>query len=264
MFDPSCLTIYLATTNPDRVQKAENLAESIHVPITYEADNATKYNLVFTDTYIKLHRNPLSGKKKVSPLFVEFSRKGKLHPRLTTTTVRDPLPRAVGIKKGFRPTVLDATAGLGMDGMCMAWLGCRVTMVERSPIIYTLLEDGLQRVQNNSYLSEIIEKKITLLYRDSITYLHEIREKPDVIYVDPMFPKLTSKALGKGEMRMIKDIVGSDADATATLAVSLMYAKKRVVVKRPKAAPPLTQDKAPDYHLETKSGRFDIYFTSHL
>ncbi len=263
MFNPSCLTIYLATTSPDRVQKAENLAESIHVPITYEADNATKYSLIFTDTYIKLHRNPLSGKKKVSPLFVEFSRKGKLHPRLTTTTVRDPLPRAVGIKKGFRPTVLDATAGLGMDGMCMAWLGCRVTMVERSPIIYTLLEDGLRRVQNN-YLSQIIKEKIELLQLDSIVYLPGLREKPDVIYVDPMFPELTSKALGKGEMRMIKDIVGSDSDSDTILTLSLQHAKKRVVVKRPKDAPSLPQERTPDYSKKTKSGRFDIYLTSHL
>ncbi len=264
MFDPADLTIHLATTVPDRALKAENLAESLHIPITYEADNATKYSLIFTDNYIKLQCNPASGRGKISPIFVEFSRKGKLHPRLASTTVRDPLPRAIGIKKGFRPTVLDATAGLGMDGMSMAWLGCQVTMVERSPIIYTLLEDGLKRGYQNLYLSKIIEEKIELLYHDSIAYLPGLQEKPDVIYVDPMFPDLGSKALGKGEMRVIKDIVGSDADGTTTLTVSLMYAKKRVVVKRPKGAPLLPQNRKPDYSQKTKSGRFDIYLTSHL
>ncbi len=263
MFDPTCLDILLATTIPDRVRKAENLAESIHVPITYGADNATKYSLIFTDNHIKLQCNPVSGRGKVSPLFVEFSRKGNLHPRIRSTTVRDPLSRAIGTKKGFRPTVLDTTAGLGMDAMCMAWLGCQVTMVERSPIIYTLLEDGLTRGCQYPFLSPIIQK-IELFCHDSIAFLHGLRKKPDVIYVDPMFPDLGSKALGKGEMRLVKDIVGKDNDAGTLLTQGLMYAKKRVVVKRPKGAPLLIENKKPDYSQKTKSGRFDIYLTSHL
>lgn len=40
-------------------------------------------------------------------------------------------------------TVLDGTGGLGIDAFIMAYLGAQVTVLERSPIVYTLLKDGL-------------------------------------------------------------------------------------------------------------------------
>ena len=51
--------------------------------------------------------------------------------------------RAVGIQPGIRPTLLDATAGLGRDAFVLAELGCTLTLIERQPLIAALLEDGL-------------------------------------------------------------------------------------------------------------------------
>ena len=39
--------------------------------------------------------------------------------------------RAVGLKGGGTPAVLDATAGLGADAFVLASLGCAVRLVER-------------------------------------------------------------------------------------------------------------------------------------
>ena len=58
------------------------------------------------------------------------------------------IAKAVGMNKGVRPHVLDATAGLGGDAFVLATLGCEVTMIERSPIAFSLLEDGLKRARS--------------------------------------------------------------------------------------------------------------------
>jgi 16S rRNA (guanine1516-N2)-methyltransferase len=53
-------------------------------------------------------------------------------------------------------------------------------------------------------------------------------------------------------------LAGNDDDAPALLAAGLALASHRVVVKRPRKAPPIDGPK-PGYVLEGKSSRFDIY-----
>ena len=45
------------------------------------------------------------------------------------------IAKAVGLNKGVKPSVLDATGGLGRDAFVLASLGCNVTMIERSPVV---------------------------------------------------------------------------------------------------------------------------------
>jgi 16S rRNA (guanine1516-N2)-methyltransferase len=76
-----------------------------------------------------------------------------------------------------------------------------------------------------------------------------------------MFPHRDKSALVKKEMRVFRAVVGTDDDTDALLAVAMKAAKRRVVVKRPRLAPPLAGLK-PTMTLEGKSGRFDIYLTA--
>ncbi|HCI05901.1 MAG TPA: 16S rRNA methyltransferase, partial [Sulfitobacter sp.] len=48
------------------------------------------------------------------------------------------LAKAMGLRAGKTPTVIDATAGLGRDSFLLASLGAKVTMIERSPKMYAL------------------------------------------------------------------------------------------------------------------------------
>ena len=49
------------------------------------------------------------------------------------------LAKACGVRPDW--AVLDAMAGLGLDGITLAALGCRVTMVERDPSLFAMLEE---------------------------------------------------------------------------------------------------------------------------
>ena len=66
-------------------------------------------------------------------------------PRLKRSSIKsEMIARACNL--GEKPSLIDATAGLGHDSLLMAHLGAQVTLVERHPILFTLLEDA----QNNA------------------------------------------------------------------------------------------------------------------
>lgn len=169
------------------------------------------------------------------------------------------IAKAVGLKGGERPSVLDCTAGLGGDAFVLASLGCSVQMCERVPVVRALLADALAQAAllEDTELRPILDR-MELIEQDSLDYLTHCCPPPDVIYLDPMFPERSKRALVKKEMRVFHELVGSDLDADALLPAALNVAKRRVVVKRPRIAPRLDGPN-PSYVLEGKSNRYDIY-----
>src|SRR5690606_9993822 len=82
--------------------------------------------------------------------------------------------------------------------------------------------------------------------------------RPEVIYLDPMFPERQKSALVKKEMRIFREVVGDDEDAQDLLEVALQIATKRVVVKRPRKSETIGPRK-PGHQLIGTSSRFDVY-----
>jgi 16S rRNA (guanine1516-N2)-methyltransferase len=173
-----------------------------------------------------------------------------------------PLARAVGLKGGANPRVVDATAGLGRDAFVLACLGAQVTLIERAPVLAALLEDGLQRAARDPELAAIVTAHMRLVHDNAIHWLSHCEEaqRPEVVYLDPMYPHRTKSALVKKEMRALRALVGDDEDADQLLTAALACAKKRVVVKRPKGAPPLAGPR-PGSCVESKNTRYDLYPT---
>ncbi len=170
------------------------------------------------------------------------------------------LARAVGLRGGARPEVLDATAGLGRDGYELAGLGCRVTLVERIPAVHALLRDALARAARSDPATCA---RIQLLCRDARTLLAELAAgdpgaRPGVVYLDPMHPPRDKSALVRKEMRLLRGLVGADDDADALLAAALRAARERVVVKRPARAEPLAGHD-PDWRVAGRTTRYDVY-----
>lgn len=168
------------------------------------------------------------------------------------------IAKAVGLAPGVRPSVLDATAGLGRDAFVLAQLGCALTLIERQPIVCALLEDGLRRAAGDAEVAPIVAR-MRLVCADAIAALRAWPdEPPQVVYLDPMFPGRAKSAQVKKEMRLFRPLAGADEDAPELLAAALALASHRVVVKRPRTAPAIAGEK-PGYTLEGKSSRFDIY-----
>lgn len=243
---------------------AEILSATLHLPLArepgYDFLNPSSYAL-----YVKEDRLSLVLKHQAtfSQLSAEFV-KGPLGYRLQHGGGKNQaIARAVGLKKYKKQlTILDVTAGLGKDAFILASLGCQVQLIERSPIIGSLLLDGLQRANAMNVMASII-RSMTVTIADAKDILQNLRKEecPEVVYLDPMFPAKNNSALPKMEMRMIRDIAGDDRDADALLKLALEKAQTRAVVKRPKQAPLLLTQPIPDFRLKGRSGRYDVYLT---
>lgn len=184
---------------------------------------------------------------------------GALGHRPRTGGRRQALPRAAGFDHGRTPSVVDATAGLGRDAFLLASLGAEVTLVERSSEIYSLLKDGLLQAANIGGKATEVTARMTLHLGDAKTLLPKLA--PEVVLVDPMHPPRTKSALVKKEMRLLREIVGSDEDALDLMHVALGAATKRVVLKWPLRAPAMVGLVQPSHQILGKTTRYDVFMT---
>ncbi len=227
-------------------QQAEKLAIKMQLPLIQNPeDSPTEILLLYGVKGLELYfQKNIQGK-----LHVDFQAGSLLYREQHGGGIKQSLARAVGIKAKVRPTILDATAGLGIDSHLLAGFGCNVRMIERSPFLAALLEDALKRYGASNP---------RLLYGEAITLIADPENRVDTIYFDPMYPHRKKSALNKQEMRIIRELVGDDDDADKVFLTAIQYAQKRVVVKRPKGAPLLCKQK-PSHVIKMKNSRFDVY-----
>lgn len=251
----TCSVVVGATTDALQVQ-AKALAQRLQLPFDMSPHDGDLL-LLLTPEGLKLKDRHA---KQEAPIWVDFA-SGKLQQRSQEAgAAKQTLAKAVGVKPGVRPTIIDATAGLGRDGFVLALLGCKMTLLERHPIVAALLIDGLARGEQNPQIADVIAN-IKFVPTQAVNYLKGLAEseKPDVVYLDPMFPHRQKSALIKKEMRLFQTLVGVDDDVGALLDVALEVARKRVVVKRPSKGEGVA-GKEPQLVLSGKSTRYDIYF----
>jgi 16S rRNA (guanine1516-N2)-methyltransferase len=140
------------------------------------------------------------GKKAPGPVSVDFVSGASAHRRKYGGGKGQSIAKAVGISSAYKPSVLDATAGLGRDAFVLATLGCQVTLIERHPVVYLLLKSGLQCAQGEEEIADIMAR-MQLLQGNSIELLENWFDQgsvqPDVVYLDPMFPHSKASAEAK-------------------------------------------------------------------
>lgn len=193
------------------------------------------------------------------PITIDFASGKYDHRRKFGGGRGQPLAKAIGLKKGQNPTVIDATAGFARDAFVLASLGCQVSMLEQSIIMSLLIAQALKNGAENDDISDIVQR-LSITHCNAVYYLHQLTVLPDVIYLDPMYPSRDKSALVKKEMQLLHQLIGPDLDSKELLAIAREKALKRVVVKRPKGAEYVGQQK-PSVSIESKNTRFDIYPT---
>ncbi|MCA9252457.1 MAG: class I SAM-dependent methyltransferase [Phycisphaerae bacterium] len=248
--------LYCESTSADRVAFAKTLTASLQSRLVDDISNRDDVVLAITDTRLELRS---CGKGAPGPVYVDFVG-GSLGFSRTVNRFGQMF-KAVGFKSQTEPpTILDVTAGLCHDAYLLACQGCRVTAVERSPVLFAMIDDGLNRaIAADPELATIIRGRLEVIHADALDVLSKIDDanRPDVVYMDPMFPHRTKSALVKKEMRVLRSIVGDDEDAADLLLPARHAAQKRVVVKRMRHAPELAPN--PMICFEGKTTRFDVY-----
>ncbi len=167
------------------------------------------------------------------------------------------LARAMGLRAGKTPMIVDATAGLGRDAFVLASLGAQVVLIERSERMHTLLVQGMERAaKEGGELREIIGR-MTLLKGDAKDLLPELTG--EAVLIDPMHPPRDNSALVKRELRQVREIVGTDDDAADLVRVALNNARNRVVLKWPSKAAPISGVRPCSHKIFGKSIRYDVF-----
>ena len=181
-------------------------------------------------------------------------------------------------------TVIDATAGLGQDSFLLAAAGFSVEMYEQDPIIAALLQDALERGSKNAALATVISN-MHLYKQDSVSALkdhayalgitHPSGEaqspiadndsfaqtnlrKPEVIYLDPMFPARTKSAAVKKKFQLLHQLEHPCENEIELFEAARMLRPHKIVVKRMLKGPYLA-NKKPSYSIKGKAIRYDCY-----
>ena len=240
-------TIPLITPTP------HTLPDYAHHPTLVVSDTppASGLYLAAEEQGIVLHR---AGDK--GAVWVDFTAGAAQHRRLHGGG--ELLAKAVGRSK--QPTVWDVTGGLGRDSFVLAGLGLNVHIFERHPTVYCLLADGLARALLHPDTAETASR-LTLHHADAAEYMPQLTAeigRPQVVYLDPMYPERRKSAAVKKEMVFFHELVGTAQNDAALLDAALATATARVVVKRPRLGNFLC-GRQPDYQYTGKSTRFDVY-----
>jgi 16S rRNA (guanine1516-N2)-methyltransferase len=165
--------------------------------------------------------------------------------------------KATGVSSAQHPHVIDATAGLGRDAFLLASMGATVTLIERSPQVHLLLQDGLEAARAAAPEIAAVVARMTLLHGDARTLLPTLQA--DVVMVDPMHPERKKTALVKQEMRLLRQLVGADPDVLDLMQAALASHCKRVVLKWPLRADALQGLRPPSYRIAGKTVRYDVF-----
>lgn len=234
------------------------------MPLLRSDDKKYALLLRFHDDLIDLYDHQLN-----TAISIDFLKGSLAHRQQFGGGRGQAIARAVGLKSGATPSVLDATTGLAGDAYVLATLGCPITLIERSAVVFALIEDAIERASLNDSFSPILHQGFQVFNCDAKDYIDEQLAKynsqatPDVIYIDPMYPHRKKSALVKKDMQILQHLHQQDEDSASLLEKALLYANKRVVVKRPVHAETLSNQK-PDTCIRSKKTRYDIYTISKM
>jgi 16S rRNA (guanine1516-N2)-methyltransferase len=250
---PATVAVCAGDDDQATLAKAAELARTLGLPLTGAADTSHELLLAVTAGRLELRTTLPRGP---GPVYAEFVEGALGYSRRVSGSRL--LFQAIGFRAG-PPSVVDATAGLGQDAFVLAWKGCRVTAIERSPITAALLQDGLQRAMRAPELEVTIRDRLRLIIGDARSVLKDLPDDlvPDVVYLDPMYPARSKSALGRKEMAILRRVVGHDEDAAELLEVARTVVRRHVVVKRMHHAPPLALQPTRVY--TGKTTRYDVY-----
>lgn len=167
------------------------------------------------------------------------------------------LAKAMGLRGGKTPMIVDATAGLGRDSFLLASLGAQVILIERSEKMHALLVEGMNRAENEGGEFREIIGRMSLMKGDAKDLIPEL--SGEAILIDPMHPPRQKSALVKRELRQVREIVGTDDDAPDLVRIALAHAQNRVVLKWPAKADPIDGLKACTHQILGKTTRYDVF-----
>tara|TARA_B100000214_G_scaffold345597_1_gene295606 strand:+ start:36 stop:767 length:732 start_codon:yes stop_codon:yes gene_type:complete len=242
------MQIYIKKENID--QNVQNISDYLESSLVFDKPNKPHYLIYDSNglSFIKDSKNP----REI--LHINFL-KGALGWRMKRVQHESNLKKALG-KNTNQLAIFDATAGLLTDTMIFLSLGHKVVAVEQSKILFSLVNDAILRAEKD--IPEL--KNLKFINGNSIDIYKKKNYKCDVIYLDPMYPRLKKNLKKSGNLETIKQIIkleNLDKNNDEIISMFLESNYRKIIVKRP-----FKSDKTHsniNYQVKGKTTRFDIY-----
>ncbi|MFN8769759.1 MAG: class I SAM-dependent methyltransferase [Neisseriaceae bacterium] len=248
---------YLLCTNPQYIEEAYKLAK--FTDMLEVRQNSNEPLLENHIPYLLLDDKGLAIQcQHFKPLYTYEiytnlkGRKSNILQELIIQTIK------IKNKAKDQVTILDLTAGFGKDSNLIASFGYNVIMVERNPVLATIIYHAI--------LHNYFNNNVQIIYMDSIDYLESFNSllPIDAIYLDPMFEQdKSSKA--KKEMQIIDNIISTfdtldnSFQSNARLFKLAQNITKKIIIKRDNKQKPLIDNPKPSYSKLGKTIRYDVY-----
>lgn len=243
------------------------LAQQTGLPLIQPAhlDQATFY-LFWQDNHLTLCDQSTQNSVDVC---IDFCSGKNAHRLRFGGSYGQPLARAISAKPDSRQLLCDATGGLGRDAFVFASLGCDVVILERSGVIFSLLQDGLARARKDHIVGEIAQRMaVYQLDSQQLPQCWPLNDPPDTVYLDPMYPHNSKSAAAKKGMQTLQRLlplehtqargICDQSEEAKLITAAITTATKRVVVKRPAKAPALVGP-IPVGSIKSPNTRYDLY-----
>jgi len=105
----------------------------------------------------------------------------------------------------------------------LASFGCKVTALEFHPFVFHFVKSHLEKLKDHKLQKQL---HLNFLLKDSLSYLKVLSEKPDIIFIDPMFAGRKKSLSGKA-LRILKSLVGETQNKEQLFKEALKKAKKK-------------------------------------
>ena len=100
-----------------------------------------------------------------------------------------------------------------------------------------------------------------LITGNGIDILASLEKRPDLIYLDPMFPAKQKSGISTKKLQLFQQLETPCAAEEELLKAAFEAGPQRIVVKRPIKGKPLA-GRRPGYAIECRNVRYDCYLIS--
>ena len=128
-------------------------------------------------------------------------------------------------------------------------------LYEHNPIIAELLADALERAAGLPELAETVSR-MRLHRGSSLEGLAQMKQAPDLVLLDPMFPARQKSGLIKKKLQLLQKLEIPCPEEALLLQAAIDSHPRKILIKRPLKGPFLAGVK-PHYSLKGKAIRYD-------
>jgi len=174
----------------------------------------------------------------------------------TLRNKQEPLAKAFSLSKHkIPPIIIDTTAGLGKDGICLAALGAQVVLLEQEFWLFLLLQDTILKAKQIDEL-KFIGQQCQLYFADAFQF--DLSQATG-IYCDPMFEhKKNKSAKNKKGMQVLQNVCSnSTSGELCEFLLQQLQAGQRLVMKKDIRQTAITSQL--NFQITGKAIRYDIY-----